>query len=253
MTESIEESIETREPPHASTARGRRPLIPLTRERILDAALRVIDQDGLEGLTMRRLAQVLGADPMSLYRHFANKDALLDGLTEVLWAEIALPGEDAGWQETLRTVADSLHALAHAHPHAYALLLSPRIFPLAALRLWDAVMEQLQQAGFARERAAEVFCTVSSYAMGTAMVELSALVPDAAERATEAAEELTDIGRLTEVMRRVPRETPPHLVEVACVLTNCDMDAQFRFGLDLMLAGLAQRTAHRPGQSAQSG
>lgn len=217
---------------------------PLTRERILRTALRLIDEQGLEALTMRKLAQDLRADPMALYRHFANKDALLDGLSEMLWAEAALPEhlprEDAGWQETLFAVADSLHALAHAHPHAYALLLSPRIFPLAALRLWDAVMERLQQAGFARERAAAAFCTVCGYAMGTAMVELSALAPDAACTA-DAAAELSDIERLTEIMRRVPRETPPHLVEVACVLTNCDMDAQFRFGLDLMLAGLTSK------------
>src|SRR5262249_19029843 len=160
----------------------------------------------------------------SLYRHFENKDALLDGLTEVLWAEVArpedLPSEDMGWQETLHAVANALHAQAHAHPHAYALVLSSRIFPLAALRLWDAVMERLQRAGFEQQRAAEIFCTLCSYAMGTAMVELSALVPSASERATEAAEGMSDIGRLAEVMCRVPRETPPHLIEVACVLTN---------------------------------
>ncbi len=71
-----------------------------------------------------------------------------------------------------------------------------------------------------------------------AMVELSALVPNAAERATDGAEELIDSGRLTQVMHRVPCETPLHLVEVACVLTNCDRDAQLRFGLDLMPASL---------------
>jgi AcrR family transcriptional regulator len=205
----------------------------------------LIDEQGLETLTMRKLAQELGVDPMSLYRHFANKDALLDGLTEVLWAEVALPedlpGEDMGWQETLRTVAGALHALAHAHPHAYALVLSPRIFPLAALRLWDAVMERLQQAGFARERAAAACCTVCGYALGAAMVELSALAPDAAVCAADAAAERADIQRFAEIMRRLPRETPPRLVEVACVLTNCDMDAQFRFGLDLMLAGLMSK------------
>jgi hypothetical protein len=90
----------------------------------------------------------------------------------------------------------------------------------------------------------EILCTVSSYAMGYAMVELSALSPVTTERGTL---ELTDIGRLTQLMRRLPRETPARLVEVACVLTDCDMDAQFTFGLDLMLTNLkAQCTIREP-------
>ncbi len=210
----------------------------LTRERILQAGLRLIDQQRLEALSKRKLAQELGVDPMSLYRHFENKDALLDGVAELLWDEVELPGEEVGWQEMLRAVASSLRALAHAHPHAYALLLNRQILPLAALRLWDSVLERFQRAGFEQKRAVEVFCTVCSYAMGYAMVELSALLPDPSEHAME---EMTDVGRLTQVIRRLPRGTPVRLAEVACVLTNCDMDAQFTFGLDLMLTSL---TAH---------
>ena len=106
------------------------------------------------------------------------------------------------------------------------------------LRLFDVTLEQLQQAGFERKRASEVICTVSSYAIGYAMVELSALRPVSPEHGTS---ELTNIGRLTQIMRRLPRETPARLVEVACVLTDCDMDAQFLFGLDLMLTSLKAR------------
>jgi hypothetical protein len=110
--------------------------------------------------------------------------------------------------------------------------------PLALLRLCDVALEQLQRAGFEQKRAMEILCSVSSYAMGYAMVELSALSPVTTERGTP---ELTDIGRLTQLMRRLPRETPAHLVEVACALTGCDMDAQFLFGLDLMLTSLRSR------------
>jgi len=228
-------SVETRESLHTPAPAARR---PLTRERILQAGLRLIDQLGLESFTMRKLAQDLGVDPMSLYRHFENKDALLDGVADVLWGEVELPGSETGWEALLRSMATSLRALAHAHPHAYRLLCNNQSLSLAMLRLSDVTLTYLQQAGFAQKRALEILCTVCSYAMGYAMVELSALSPVPSEHGTE---ELTDIERLTQLMRRLPRETPAHLVEVACILTDCDMDAQFLFGLDLMLASLKSR------------
>jgi AcrR family transcriptional regulator len=223
------ESIETREVPRAEAEPARR---LLTRERILHAGLRLIDQQGLEAFTMRKLAQELSVDPMSLYRHFESKDALLDGVAEVLWGEVELPESEIGWEALLLSMATSLRALAQAHPHAYALLLTRQSLSLAMLRLFDAILELLQRAGFERKRASEIICTVCSYAM----VELSALQAGQSEHVTEGT--MTDIGRLTQIMRRLPRETPAHLVEVACVLTDCDMDAQFTFGLDLMLASL---------------
>jgi AcrR family transcriptional regulator len=245
MTESIETSPEvfgTREGQHTPAPAARR---PLTRERILQTGLQMIDQQGLEAFTMRKLAQELGVDPMSIYRHFENKDALLDGVADVLWSEVKLPESRVGWEALLRSFATSLRALAHAHPHAYTLLCKNQSLSLALLRLCDVALEQLQQAGFEQKRALEILCTVSSYAMGYAMVELSALSPVPSERAAE--ERMSDIGRLTQLMRRLPRETPARLVEVACVLTDCDMDAQFTFGLDLMLTSLkAQRTMWEP-------
>jgi AcrR family transcriptional regulator len=245
MTESIETSPEvfgTREGQHTPASAARR---PLTRERILQTGLQMIDEQGLEAFTMRKLAQELGVDPMSIYRHFENKDALLDGVADVLWSEVKLPESRVGWEALLRSFATSLRALAHAHPHAYALLCKNQSLSLALLRLCDVALKQLQQAGFEQKRALEILCTVSSYAMGYAMVELSTLSPVPSERVAE--ERMSDIGRLTQLMRRLPRETPARLVEVACVLTDCDMDAQFTFGLDLMLTSLkAQRTMWEP-------
>ena len=223
------------ESPRATAPARRR---SLSQASILQAGLRLIDQQGLEAFTMRKLAQELGVDPMSLYRHFENKEALLDGVADVLWGEVALPGGGAGWEALLRSIATSLRALAQAHPHAYVLLLNLQSLPLALLRLYDVTLEQLQAAGFERNRALEIICTVCSYAMGYAMVELSALLPG---RSDHASAEMTDIGRITEVVRRLPRETPTRLVEVACVLANCDTDAQFAFGLDLMLTSLKSR------------
>src|SRR5713226_5430862 len=139
MTDS---SVETTQSLHIPAPAARR---PLTRERILQAGLRLIDQQGLESFTMRKLAQELGVDPMSLYRHFENKDALLDGVAEVLWGEVELPGGDTGWEELLRAMAISLRTLAHAHPHAYALLLTRQSLSLAMLRLSDVTLTQLDR------------------------------------------------------------------------------------------------------------
>jgi AcrR family transcriptional regulator len=227
------ESTATSETPHAKASRR-----PLTRERILDVGLRLIDAQGLEAFTMRKLAQELGVDPMALYRHVEHKDALLDGVAELLWAEVELQGGEAGWEALLRSLATSLRALAHSHPHAYVLLCNSRSLSPAMLQLSGSVLEQLQRVGFEQKRACHVLCTICSYAIGYAMVELSALSPVLSERATP---EMSDIGRLTQLMRRLPRETPARLVEVASVLTDCDMDTQFLFGLDLMLTSLRSR------------
>ncbi len=107
---------------------------PLSREEILRTGLRLVDQEGLEALTMRKLAQVLGVDPMTIYRHVENKEALLSGLAEALWAEVEVP-DDPSWEAILRSLARSLRSLAHAHPHAYILLCQSPSLPTALLRV----------------------------------------------------------------------------------------------------------------------
>src|SRR6266568_4823282 len=129
MTESIETSPEvfgTRESPQAQAKPVRR---PLTSERILHAGLRLIDEQGLEALTMRKLAQEFGVDPMALYRHFENKDALLDSVAEMLWGEVELPGSEAGWEVLLRS--------------HFPASLAPRQFHLSPQHLRDAVQQRV--------------------------------------------------------------------------------------------------------------
>jgi TetR/AcrR family transcriptional regulator, tetracycline repressor protein len=235
----MDSSIETSEPPRGQAPRG--PRGPkgrqaLTRERILHAGLRVIDQEGLEALTVRRLAQDLGVDPMSLYRHFENKEALLTGLADALWAEVAVP-DDPGWEAILRSLARSLRSVAHAHPQAYILLCQCPSLPTAVLCLFHGALVRLQQSGFERKRAAETLNAVLSYAMGYATMELAAQPLRAPTPPTQTP--ATDFERIAQVMRAIPRDTPPQLAEVAYLMcVDCDLDAQFSFGLDLMLTGL---------------
>lgn len=203
----------------------------LSRARILAAGLELVDQDGLESLTMRRLAEQLHVDPMSIYTHVPGKDALLDGLAEAIWSELQLPEGEGSWKEVLRSFARSLRQLAHAHPHAYGLILGRGILPGPALQALDTGLRSLEAAGLNREQAAEMIRTLVAYAAGYALLELSCAPPTGVS-------ELEQVVMLT---RALPSDAPVHLVEVARLMAACDMDYQFDLGLELILTGLEAR------------
>ena len=204
----------------------------LSRVRILAAALELVDQDGLEALTMRRLADQLKVDPMSLYNHVESKDDLLDGLTEALWSEVRLPDWATGWKPTLREFGRSIRDLTRVHPLAYGLLLGRGILPRPALEAIDGSLKAfLESAGLTRSKAAEMIRTLIAYAAGYAMLELSC-APAAGS---------TPLEQIVSLTRALPRDAPPQLVEVARLMSDCDMDYQFELGLDLILVGLEAR------------
>ncbi len=206
----------------------------LSRSRILATALELVDQDGLDALTMRRLAEQLKVDPMSIYNYVNSKEVLLDGLAEALWEQVELPPDKADWKQTLRTLATSLRGLAHAHPQAFGLLCRACLTE-PALRAMDVSLVALERAGLPRPRAAEMLRTLFSYAVGYGLLELSAAAPRGS----------TELERLVSLTRAVPREAPVHLVEVARLIAECDMDYQFELGLDLILAGLERSIKKR--------
>lgn len=203
----------------------------LSRTRILATALELVDQDGLEALTMRRLADQLRVDPMSIYNHVDGKDALLDGLADALWDQVEPPHWDSNWKEAFRSLATSLRSLAHTHPHAYGLLFSRGVLPEPALRAFDASLTALERAGLDRQAAAEMLRTLLSYAVGYGMLELPAASVSGS----------TELERLVSIARSVPRDAPANLVEVARLMADCDMDFQFELGLDLIITGLEVR------------
>jgi AcrR family transcriptional regulator len=207
----------------------------LSRPEILKTALRVAGEGGLEALTMRRLSQELGVDPMAVHRHVGGRDGLLDGLVEAMWAEITLPPKESGWDEALRAMARSMRALAHSHPNIYGLMCTRWVMPQSALELCDDVLKRLEDAGFSRDIAGEAVRSVFAYAMGYAVTELGLYLPDGHESRAPT----SDFEVLVRIMDAIPRGTAPHLVEVAATICNCDMNRQFTFGLDLMLSGLA--------------
>ena len=207
------------------------PRPPLTRERVLRAAVDLADEHGIESLTMRRLGEAVGVEAMSLYGHVANKDDVLDGMVDAVFSEIELPSGDTRWKQAMRRRAISARAALTAHPWATGLLDSRTSPGPATLRHHDAVLGSLRAAGFSVAMAAHAFSALDSYTYGFAMQETS-LPFDDAEETAEVAETM---------LARFSPDDYPHLTELTTehvLRPGYDYGAEFEFGLDLIIDGL---------------
>jgi AcrR family transcriptional regulator len=137
----------------ASRRRGRPPRV--SRDQILAAALRIVDANGLDQLTMRRLGAELGVDPMTIYGHVPDKTALFDGLAELVLAEVTLPGRTGEWADDFRAAAHASRAALLAHPHLIPLLGTRPPVTQPAFTLWESVTAILLDAGLGEEQAAD--------------------------------------------------------------------------------------------------
>jgi TetR/AcrR family transcriptional regulator, tetracycline repressor protein len=201
--------------------------IPLSRPRIIEAALRFVDAQGLAELSMHRLGAELGVKGMSLYKHVENKHDVLNGIVELLWSTFERefqPGPD--WCASVFSFATSLRAFVHRHPNAAPLLISSPIVPEAALRVVRPLIVGAAKGKPPVERVVPVLRTVTIYALGYAQTELNwfrAAMPGCAP-----------MGR-----DLVPAGADEELLAIADDFCGCvDMAAQFELGLDLMLRGL---------------
>jgi AcrR family transcriptional regulator len=210
----------------AGTGRGR-----LSPERVLRAAVALADSGGIESLTMRRLGQDLGVEAMSLYKHVANKDALLDGMVDLVFAEIELPSADTDWRTAMRDRAVSTRAALTRHPWATPLMQSRTAPGPATLHHHDTVIGTLRRAGFSVELTAHAFSVLDGYIYGFAMQQRS-LPFDTLEEAQE-------VGR--QMFARMPAGAYPHLTELTVqhiLRPGYDYGDEFEYGLDLILDGL---------------
>src|SRR5918997_4256290 len=177
---------------------------PLSRRRILEAAVRLVDREGLAALSMRKLGQELGVEAMSLYRYVPNKAALLDGIAETVVGEAEIPPADAGdWAERARAMNRAYRRLAHAHPNVFPLIALRPLNTPAALRPIEAALEIFCGAGFDEQTALHAFRALASYASGYALDEIRAFSSDDAD----------EDARLD--IRRLPAEEFPRLVALA--------------------------------------
>jgi AcrR family transcriptional regulator len=210
---------------------------PLSRDRILAAALTLADADGIASLTMRRLGAALGVEAMSLYRYVANKNDLLDGLIDAVFAEAELPQADAGWRAAMRSRAVSVRAALSRHRWAIGLMESRATPGPANLRHHDAVLGTLRASGFSVAMAAHAYSLLDSYIYGFALQEPSLPFqdPEQKDRAVRA------------IMAQFESGAYPHLTEIAVehvLQPGYDYGDEFGFGLELILDGLER--ARRP-------
>jgi AcrR family transcriptional regulator len=216
----------------------------LTRQKVLDAALRLVDSDGADALTMRRLGQALDCDPMALYRYAENRAALLDGVAETVLARLAVPADGHHWETRLRATAHDFRRLALAHPNVVPLIVArPLSTPLAlrpvgTLRPLEQILALLVGAGFAPDQALHVYRAYFGLLHGHVLNELQALVVD-----PEATDALLRLG-----LDRLPAEEFPHIRSVAdALLDGYDGKAELDRGLDILLDGVrAERPAASP-------
>jgi AcrR family transcriptional regulator len=206
----------------------------ITREVVLAAALDIIDRDGADALSMRRLARALGRDPMILYRHAADKAALLDGVAETVLAQLKVDPADPDWAAQLRLVARDYRALALAHPNVVPLLVTrPLATPLGlrppgTLRPLEDVLALLTRAGFSGPDALHIYRALFGFLHGHVLNELQEIV--------ENPDETDDLLRLG--LYRLPIGEFPLLRGLAPVLAAYDGAAELERGLDILLTGL---------------
>ena len=203
----------------------------LSRERVLSAALALADREGMDALTMRRLGEALGVEAMSLYSHVANKDDLLDGMIDAVFAEIDLPSADEGWRAAMRQRAVSIREVLCRHRWAIGLLESRTSPGPATLAHHDAVIGVLRAGGVSVPQTAHAFSVLDSYIYGFALQE-KGLPFQTADEAVEVAQAM---------FAQIPVDRYPHFVELAtqhALRPGYDYGAEFEFGLDLILDGL---------------
>jgi AcrR family transcriptional regulator len=211
--------------------------VPLTRERVLRRALRIADKQGLAALSMRKLAQELGVEAMSLYHHVKNKEDILDGLLEVVVGEIEVPAIGGDWREAMRRRASSAHDVLMAHPWATMLLMSRISVGPAMMRYVNATLGCLRESGFSFPTADYAWNAMDSYIYGYTLQQLNfPFEPD--EYPDAAAAFVPDVAA----------DAYPYLVGLSAevIARRHDGVHSLAFGFDLILDGLERLRLRSP-------
>jgi AcrR family transcriptional regulator len=207
---------------------------PLTRAHIVDAALRVMDEEGLDAMSMRRIAREVGVEAMSLYNHVRDKEDLLDGVVERVMQDFRFPvaSEDADPVDVGRQIAREWRALLKQHPNVIALF-AHRHKPMrspASMRPMELALDALGEMGLSVEDSVRAFHVIGGYIMGYVMMETGRMFAPG------------DGGDAETFAALLPADDLPCIVAALPFMADPDVDAQFEFGLDLMLEGLRLRS-----------
>jgi AcrR family transcriptional regulator len=203
---------------------------PLSYRRVIETALGFVDRQGLEALSMRKLGAELGVEAMSLYNHVPNKDAIVQGIVELVLDEIEIPPEGAGdWTDRLKQMALSFRDIALAHPNVFPLLVKETRCTPSVMRPLEAALRSLDHAGISGRDALYAYRAAVGFIMGYLNAHISGFLSDPIEL-RERSEELErlPVDEFAEVHQHIP------------FIVRSDSEAEFLFGLDIFLAGLEQ-------------
>ena len=209
---------------------------PLSRERVLHAAIRLADEGGIESLTMRKLARTLGVEAMSLYNHVANKGDLVDGIVDLVVSEIELPATAEDWDVAVRQYAISAHQALLRHPWACSLVMSlttTRTARASRLRYMEWLLGRLRAAGFSPELTYHAYHALDSHILGFTLWQLGH------SAGTDDLGDLADFA--TTFLQKLRAGDYTYLaehVEQHLAAPSDDGEREFEFGLDLILDGL---------------
>lgn len=228
----MSKKLETKTPKKSGKAKGR---APLSRERVIETALAMVDRAGLEALSMRTVAAELGVEAMSLYRHVASKEALIEGIVALILDEIEVPPAGTPWREAMSRRARSTRAVFLRHPAASILVESCSTMTPSRLAYSDAVVGLLLGDGFTASEAYRAFLTLDSYVFGFVLQELSWPHPTDTRPREDAA-----------AGPSVPASVYPHFAKVmASVMQEVGRlglvaayESEFELGLELVLDGI---------------
>lgn len=202
---------------------------PLTRGRIIEAAVDFADSHGIDELSMRKLADGLEVGPMALYNHVENKDDIHDGMIDHVFTSIALPDDDSDWKESMREIGASAMDVFGAHPWVVYLLMQRGNFGPGALAFMDRLLGLLRNAGFSDEDTQHAWQMLASHTMGYAF-QLSANPGFGEKDHTHLQMALIEMGQQL-----------PHVVAIAPLLAECDYETEYMFGLEIIIDGLEAR------------
>jgi len=209
-----------------------RPRVRLSRELILQAAVKLADRDGIEALTIRALADDLGTRPMSIYHHVDGKEALLDGMVDLIFAEMEAPDPDLEWREAIRRRCRSTREVLSRHPWSVPLLESRTTPGPELLRHHEAMLAALARGGLPLDRMAHAYAVLDSYVYGFAIQEAN-LPVQGGEEMGEIAQEIAaafDPGQYPNLVRL----TVDHVMQ-----PGYSFGSSFDVGLEILLDGFA--------------
>ena len=203
----------------------------LTQRGIADAALAAIDAEGIDGLSMRKLAQTLGSSAMSLYTYFPDKDALLDGIAQLLLAEVDTPPEDIHWRDAMRFIMRSVRDVALRHPNAALLIHRFPPHTPDALAFVEAGFRSFRRAGFDDLSTARCYRALAAYSLGTLDVQLGGYFSPEARAITPPDRDSIQAPSVDKLL--------PHVAAISPSLAAQDDTEEFEYGLELLLDGFA--------------